>query len=131
MASRVVGRTYDLAIEASGVNIVQYAILINVSRYQPISQMRLAEHLEMDRTTLYRALDVLEKKGLVASKASGEGVAKAVRLTARGKTVTESAERTWRAMHDGFVAKFGARRLQELNELLGEVREHFKNVALP
>ncbi|ATB32339.1 MarR family winged helix-turn-helix transcriptional regulator [Melittangium boletus] len=128
MASRVVGRAYDLALEESGVNVIQYSILINVSRYQPISQMRLAEHLEMERTTLYRALDILEKKGLVASESNGEGVAKVVRLTARGTDVTSAAARKWNLMHEGFLSKFGPRRLKELNALLGEVRDHFKHV---
>ena len=33
MTSRAVGRVYDHALEASGVNVVQYSIRINVARY--------------------------------------------------------------------------------------------------
>lgn len=125
MASRRVGRTYDVALEATGVNIIQYSILINISRYEPIALMELAAHLEMERTTLYRAVDVLEKAGLVATRSSGDGVAREVSLTARGRKVTADAQARWKRLHEGFVAKFGAERLRELNDLLAEVRDHF------
>jgi DNA-binding MarR family transcriptional regulator len=126
MASRVVGRSYDLAVEPAGVNVIQYAILINVSRYQPISQMRLADHLEMERTTLYRALAVLEKRRLLVCEPTGDGVAKNVRLTPRGEQITAAAQERWAVLHDGVVQKFGAKKLAELNDLLAAVREHFK-----
>lgn len=129
MASRLVGRTYDTALEASGVNVVQYSILINIARYAPITQMDLAEHLEMERTTLYRALDVLEKSGLVISRPTGGGVARAVSLTARGRKVTTEAEVAWKKLHEGFVGRFGEQRLNELNALLAAVRDHFRGVT--
>jgi len=126
MASRTVGRRYDEALKGSSVNVVQYSILINTRRYEPIAQMELADHLDMERTTLYRAIDVLEKRGLVVSEATGEGVAKSVRLTAKGRKVTADAETRWREVHDGFVAVFGTEKLDSLNQMLATVREHFR-----
>lgn len=126
MASRTVGRRYDDALKGSGVNVVQYSILINTRRYEPIPQMELADHLDMDRTTLYRAIDLLEKRGLLVSEATGEGVAKSVRLTAKGRKVTADAEARWREVHDGFVAAFGAEKVDALNQMLATVREHFR-----
>ena len=126
MASRTVGRRYDEALKGSGVNVVQYSILINTRRYEPIAQMELADHLDMERTTLYRAIDLLEKRGLVVSEAMGEGVAKSVRLTAKGRKVTADAEARWREVHDGFVAVFGPEKLDSLNQMLASVREHFR-----
>lgn len=91
MASRLVGRTYDNALAAAGINVVQYSILINVSRYEPIAHMELASHLEMDRTTLYCAVAVLEKHGLLTTRPTGEGAAEALSLTAEGRKVTAPA----------------------------------------
>jgi DNA-binding MarR family transcriptional regulator len=90
------------------------------------TQMDLAAHLEMERTTLYRALDVLEKSGLIISRPTRNGVAREVSLTARGKKVTAEAEAAWKELHDGFVGRFGAQRLHDLNALLTEVRNHFR-----
>jgi DNA-binding MarR family transcriptional regulator len=126
MASRVVSRGYDLAIESSGLNVTQYSILTNISRYQPISQMRLSEHLDMERTTLYRSLDILEDKGWVKVQPTGEGLTKVVELTAKGKELTAAAGVKWKVVHDKFVAKFGSEKWDELAEMLDEVRDYFK-----
>ena len=102
MTSRAVGRAYDAAVEEAGVNVIQYSILINISRYQPIEQMRLAEHLEMERTTLYRALDVLARRKLIKITPA-EGLSKAVELTEKGHEVTKEAQKKWKGLHQGFV----------------------------
>ncbi len=127
MAARAVGRAYDAALEPTGVNVVQYSILVNVSRYQPIEQMRLAEHLEMERTTLYRALALLEKSGLVECVPVDGGVSKAVRLTRRGRSVTARAQARWKELHDSFLDRFGPGGLEHLNGLLATVRAHFNS----
>ena len=45
-------RLRDDALEPTGLNATQYAVLVNIERYQPVPQMTLAEHLELERTTL-------------------------------------------------------------------------------
>src|SRR5258707_3541924 len=55
--SRVLGRVYDAGLAASPINVTQLAILRCIDRNgsQPLTQV--AEELEMDRSSLYRALD--------------------------------------------------------------------------
>lgn len=126
MASRMATRGYDQALEELGINITQYSILVNVLRYQPISQMRLAEHLNTERTTLYRALDILEKRKLLKTTATGEGLAKIIELTAQGKDLTLRAEKRWSAFQARFIKDFGSEKWSQLSGLLDELREHFK-----
>lgn len=130
MASRVVGRAYDAAVESAGINVIQYSVLVNISRYEPIEQMRLAEHLEMERTTLYRALDLLVKRKLVSVKPADQGVSKLVQLTPKGKEVVADAQKKWKRLHQGFIDKFGAQQLEQLNELLRSASEHFRGIQI-
>jgi len=125
MASRVVGRAYDSAVAEIGLNIIQYSILINVSRYEPISQIQLADHLAMERTTLYRAIDILHREGLLKTESASKGPALNIRLTSKGKTLTVEAKKKWKRLHDSFIKKFGETGLQTLNQMLSETREHF------
>src|SRR5438067_1848698 len=55
--SRLLGRVYDAALATSPINVTQLAILrcIDRSKRQPLTHV--AEELEMDRSSLYRALD--------------------------------------------------------------------------
>src|SRR5438093_13256284 len=98
MAARVVGRAYDQALAPSGLNATQYAILVNVDRYQPISQMGLADHLGLERTSLYRAADLMEENGWLRSRALGEGTTRVLELTAAGRERLEAARPCWVAM---------------------------------
>ena len=93
MASRVVGRAYDSALASSDLTSTQYSILITIFRYQPVSQMSLADLLEMERTTLYRAVHILEKRGWVKSTSSGGGITKILELTTSGEKINSSPEK--------------------------------------
>jgi DNA-binding MarR family transcriptional regulator len=126
MAGRVVGRTYDAAFEPLGIGSAQYSILIAIRRRQAVQLMALARQLEMERTTLYRGLALLENAGLVRLEAAGAGVARQARLTANGRKLTAKAEKRWRQVHEAFVKGFGEPQLVQLNEALRQVREQFR-----
>lgn len=126
MASRVVGRAYDSALAPCGINSTQYAILANVERYQPISQMDLADHLNLERTSLYRAVAILEKTGLLsATRAAEDAVAKVLSLTRAGEKLLAEARTAWEKLHGEFLESFGRERWEEMLGALGEIREHF------
>ena len=127
MAARTLGRAYDMALTKAGVNTTQYAILINVHRYQPISQMRLAAHLGLERTTLYRAVDILEGHGLLKATPIGEGVTQVLTLTPRGEQTTQQARRLWEQVQQRFQRVFGTARWSEFLHTLAEIRQHFSD----
>jgi len=124
-AARVVGRAYDNALAPAGLNATQYAILINIRRYQPIEQARLAEHLSLERTTLYRCLAVMQKKGWLTTSETGSGVALELSLTARGEKVAKAAKARWEETQSRFVGLFGRKRWSEFVATLDEIQEHF------
>ena len=55
-ASRAVGRLYDEMLADSGLTTAQFAILRHLARAESLPLSRLADHLVMDRTSLYRGL---------------------------------------------------------------------------
>jgi DNA-binding MarR family transcriptional regulator len=128
-AARVVGRAYDTALAPAGLNSTQYAILVNVRRYQPISQARLAEHLSLERTTLYRAVDVMERNGWLRSSGTGSGVARALSLTRRGSEMVKAGKARWEQMQSGFVDVFGRERWDEFVATLDEIQTHFSEAT--
>ncbi|MGH6752201.1 MAG: MarR family winged helix-turn-helix transcriptional regulator [Bradyrhizobium sp.] len=60
----VVGLYYDNTAE-NGVTPVQYAALIAIRRHPGIDQLRLAQIIAFDRSTIGSVLERLEKRGLV------------------------------------------------------------------
>ncbi len=126
MAARIVSRSYDVGLAAAGMNATQYAILVNVHRYEPISQMRLATHLCLERTALYRAVEILEGRGWLTTTPTGKGVTKALALTPAGTMIVERARREWERVQQAFQGAFGAKRWDEFLAMLDEIRQHFE-----
>src|SRR5579862_3144819 len=93
-ASRAVTRLYDEAMVETGMSVIQFSILRRIARLEPLPLMQLADQLEMDRTTLYRALRPICRRGWV-SIVSGDGRAKAARLTGRGRRAVTEATGAW------------------------------------
>jgi DNA-binding MarR family transcriptional regulator len=125
MTARVVGRAYDDALAAAGLNATQYAILVNVGRHQPISLMRLADTLGLERTSLYRAVALMEDNGWLRAEALGEGVTRVVALTDAGEELLKAARPHWEKTQAAFVRRFGRERWDDFMATLAEIREHF------
>jgi DNA-binding MarR family transcriptional regulator len=125
MTARVVGRAYDDALAGAGLNVTQYAILVNVGRHQPISLMKLADLLGLERTSLYRAVALMEKNGWLRATDLGEGVTRVVALTDAGDALLDEARPLWEKTQTAFVRRFGRERWDELLGTLAEIREHF------
>ena len=64
-ATRVVTQHYEQALEPIGLKITQLPVLAAAAAMGPIPMSRLADELVMDRTTLTRNLQPLERAGLV------------------------------------------------------------------
>jgi DNA-binding MarR family transcriptional regulator len=105
-ASRAVTRMYDDALSDSGMSIVQFSILRNLSRHGELSLMQLADLLVMERTTLYRALTPLERQGWVLV-AEGQGRAKTAVLTRQGGRALLAATGGWESAQRKILDEFG------------------------
>jgi DNA-binding MarR family transcriptional regulator len=96
-ANRALGRIYDEALARHGMTTAQFSILRTIARGQPLALSRLAEQQVMDRTSLYRALGPIEKRGWVAVS-PGAGRTKLAALTAEGHAAMRAAEPAWQAV---------------------------------
>ncbi|MGH1574598.1 MarR family winged helix-turn-helix transcriptional regulator [Methylobacterium sp. P31] len=96
-ATRAVTLAYDAALRPAGLRVTQFAILRLLERLGPIPVTRLAAEAALERTTMGRNLDPLERRGLVRI-AAGESDARerVVSLTASGRGAVAAAMPYWR-----------------------------------
>ncbi|NYT39282.1 MarR family transcriptional regulator [Sphingomonas sp. R-74633] len=113
-ATRAVARVYDEALAGHGMTTAQFSILRKISRAQPLALSRLAEQLEMDRSSLYRALAPLEKLGWVTVRA-GSGRTKLATLTPAGHAAMTGAEPDWEKVQGRVEAGMGSELLRGLD----------------
>ncbi len=112
--SRTLGRTYDAALTESGVSNTQLAVLRAISRQDGMPLVRVAEDLEMDRTSLYRAIAPMVRDGWVEVAGGEDARSRAARLTAKGSELLEAATKSWRAVQEHVVGKFGKKAYRSL-----------------
>ena len=90
---RVLTQFYDEILAPSGLSAPQFGLLAILAQVAPITIHRLAEHMDIDRTTLTRNLKLLIKQNLVGSEEGGDRRMRRVLLTQEG----EQARRQYKA----------------------------------
>jgi len=113
-ASRQVSAVFDEAIQDTGLRGTQFTLLTALTIGGEMPLTRLAEVLDLDRTTLTRNLAPLERDGLVESRATPDGRVRKVALTRRGEERLERALPRWEAAQRRLKGALGERKWKEL-----------------
>ena len=113
-AMRAVGRIYDRTMAPSGLRETQFSVLIALSLFGEAPLLRVAEELSLDRTTLTRNLQPLERAGLVSSSRGKDQRVRLLHLTEAGRRAVERAHPLWVEAQQKVVKALGPRRWREL-----------------
>jgi DNA-binding MarR family transcriptional regulator len=120
-AARQITQFYDRHMAASGLTTSQYSILAKLSRLGPQSINALAAQMVMDRTTTGRAIQPLEREGLIAVEAGSDARTKMVKLTPAGAKRFKAAQAHWRDAQAEFEGSYGAAEAAALRGALARV----------
>src|SRR3974377_2227999 len=102
-AARHVTQFYDQFLAPIGLRTTQFSILARLRRLGPMTINALAAELVMDRTTLGRNLQPLEREGLVAVvKGRADRRSREIRLTDAGAERLRAAVEGWIKAQAGF-----------------------------
>jgi len=133
-------RNYDEALAGSGINITQLAVLRCVARRPGEPLSRVAEELEMDRTSLYRAIAPMLRDGWLKTTPGADARSRAAKLTRMGTRVLAKAGSRWDAIQCRLIGTFGeeawAALVGELHRLAGcadavSARQEVSRIARP
>jgi DNA-binding MarR family transcriptional regulator len=120
-AERIIGRIYDTALKPAGIKCTQFSLLVAIRAMQPATLSRIADHLDMDRTTLTRNLDVLVGAGLAAAGRGDDLRERVVTITGQGDAALAAALPLWNTAQDRLTSRAGKRSIASLIEGLREV----------
>jgi DNA-binding MarR family transcriptional regulator len=105
--SRLLGRVYDAALVDAGLNITQLGVLRCISRRAGEPLVRVAEELEMDRTSLYRAINPMIRDGWIVFADGVNARTKSAKVTKKGLQVLASADIGWSDVQSQLIRRFG------------------------
>jgi DNA-binding MarR family transcriptional regulator len=121
-AARHVTQFYDQYLTPIGVRTTQFSILAKLHRLGPVTINALAKEMVMDRTTLGRNIQPLQREGLVAVRQGrADRRSKELHLTDAGAARLRAAFKAWTEAQKQFESVFGGRRASELRALLHAV----------
>jgi DNA-binding MarR family transcriptional regulator len=111
-------KTYDSALAGTGINITQFAVLRCIDRRvgEPLSHV--AAELEMDRTSLYRAIAPMQRNGWIQLGQGKDARSRTAKVTKTGRNVLASAQVHWDEMQTRIIQNFGK---SKWNSLIAEV----------
>lgn len=117
-ATRALTLAYDEALRPSGLRMTQFSILARVAAVGPMRVNELAELLVMDRTTLGRNIQPLEREGFVALEVGSDRRERLINLTPAGRRVLSRAMVLWKEVHQRFESKFDVLEAKALRETM-------------
>ncbi len=121
-ATRAVTQLYDDTLRSIGLRATQFTVLVHTRVYGPVTVTRLAEMMVMDRTTLTRNLEPLQKRGLIEVTSGEDRRTRVVTLTDQGNKVLAKALPLWKQTQARIVEGLGQERwsstLTNLSEMV-------------
>lgn len=95
MINRVISKLYDDALRPLGLKGSQMTILVAAQKVGIVRPNELAEHLQLDVSTLSRNAERMKTRGWLEVVPDEDGRAQPFRLTAKGRRLLESAIPKW------------------------------------
>ncbi len=119
---RVITQFYDEILAPSGLSAPQFGLLAILAQVAPITIHRLAEHMDIDRTTLTRNLKLLIKQHLVQSLEGEDRRMRRMLLTQEGEQALRRAWPLWQEAQARIECGLGRQRFDALLTELSAVR---------
>jgi DNA-binding MarR family transcriptional regulator len=113
-AARAVTQLYDDALRSTGLRTTQFSLLTVVLGFGKVTITQLAEEAVMDRTTLSRNLELLERERLVVIRPGADARVREVELTRAGHDKLNAAFPLWEQAQAELIKKLGADRMERL-----------------
>jgi DNA-binding MarR family transcriptional regulator len=121
-AARHVTQLYDKYLAPVGLRTTQFSILAKLKRKGPLTINALANDMVMDRSTLGRDVQPLERDGLIAIETNAsDRRAKLLRLTGTGERRLRAALTAWSKAQDRFESNFGSKRSAKTRALMRSI----------
>jgi len=112
--TRAITQFYDEMLRPAGIRVTQYSLLAALKIFGSMLVSHLAEKFVMDRTTLSRNLEVMEKQGLVNVVPGADRRTRWVTITEQGSAVLLEAYPLWQQAQAKIRESMGEERLQTL-----------------
>lgn len=120
-ATRVITQLFNEELRPSGLRVNQFALLVAILLYAPVTIGNLADELIMDRTSLSRNLKPLEKRNLILIEVGKDRRTRRIKLSGRGRQALEEALPLWEKAQAQVLKGLGSERYGKMLRELASI----------
>ncbi|MCW7493554.1 MarR family winged helix-turn-helix transcriptional regulator [Leptospira sp. 2 VSF19] len=120
--SRLITSYYDLKLKPIGLRITQFTLLASIAYENDPSISDLARLTDIDRTTLQRSLEILNRDGLITVEKKEIGNVRSIALTKKGELKLTKAIELWREIQKSIMEDLGKSEFKQTLQILSELR---------
>ncbi|TGL53650.1 MarR family transcriptional regulator [Leptospira meyeri] len=121
--SRLVTSYYDSMLKPSGLRITQFTVLAGIAYEKDPSITDLSRLTDIDRTTLQRSLEILNRDGLISIEKKEIGNVRSLTLTKKGDAKLAQAMEFWRLAQKTMTDELGKPAFKQTLNILTELRD--------
>ncbi len=121
--SRLLARIYDEALHECDLNVTQLAVLRAIDRMSGEALSRVAASLSMDRTSMYRAVGTMKRRGWIELSRGKDGRSHSAVVSNEGRRVLDNSAPRWEQVQSAIVDRFGRNRWRALVAELQALKE--------
>lgn len=120
-AARVITKLYDEALRPINLRVTQLSLLMTIRILETVTVVRLAQAAVIDRTTLTRNIQLLEKRGLIKINPGEDRREREITLTADGVEALAAAIPFWEEAQNRIRQELGEEKMHNLLDDLSEM----------
>jgi DNA-binding MarR family transcriptional regulator len=122
-ATRAVTQLFDEALAPAGLRSTQLVLLVAIGAHEEASMAQLADAMVMDRSTLTRNLQPLERSGWIRILPGADRRVRLVSLTAKGHHIILQAMPRWQRTQEEVMRQSGRNNWRQLLQRLDAATE--------
>lgn len=112
--ARTLTRLYDSAFRTVGIEAAQFALMMVLEKDGPSSQVELGRRYLLEKTTVSRNLNLLERKGWIRCSAGEDKRTRQLQLTAKGRKLLAAAKPEWKKAQNRLRSRLCAGQWDEM-----------------
>jgi len=120
-ATHNITKIYDKALNSQNIKITQYSTLKNIDKLTTPNIQTLSKRMKLDRSTLVRNLNKLQKMKLISYKYENNSKSKIIRLTLDGNIKLSQAHMVWKKTQYTLLKNLGFENKYQLDVLLNKI----------
>lgn len=121
--TRLITSFYDSILRPSGMRITQFTVLASIAYEKEPSITDLAKITDIDRTTLQRSLEILNRDGLIRIEKKETGNVRSIYLTKKGESKLSEGIGLWEQAQHSLIEDLGKTKFKDTLKILSEIRK--------